>query len=100
MMPRKPSAVREAAPVQVYLDREGQDRLERLAAQLELSKSEVLRRGLDALERAVSDPSAHPALRLIGMAEGSAGRGLPDPAREHDRVLADEEERAWGRRAR
>ena len=99
MMPRKRPAVKEAAPVQVYLGREEQDRLERLVDQLGLSKSEVLRRGLDALERSVSDPSSHPALRLIGLAEGP-DRGKADPAREHDQVLSDDEERSWGRRAR
>lgn len=88
--------VSEAAPVQVYLGREGQSRLERLTAQLDTTKSEILRRGLMALERELLDPAAHPALRLIGIASSeSAGASTADPARDHDRVLADDEEAAW-----
>ncbi len=41
---------RVAEPVQVYLDRPDRERLDRLAAQLEATKSDVLRRGLEALE--------------------------------------------------
>ncbi|NJD20706.1 MAG: ribbon-helix-helix protein, CopG family, partial [Gemmatimonadetes bacterium] len=89
--PATPSRVRE--PVQVYLDAADLERLERLRRQLEASKSDVLRRGLEALERELLDPERHPALRIIGI----VGRGTvppregPDPAREHDRVLADAE---------
>lgn len=46
--PKKPARVAE--PVQVYLDRPYRERLERLAASLGATKSDVLRRGLDALE--------------------------------------------------
>lgn len=98
-MPRR-RLVKEAAPVQVYLDTGDQARLERLAGQLEVSKSDVLRRGLEALERAITDPATHPALQLIGIGNEQPARGQRDPAREHDRVLADLEERSWGRRAR
>lgn len=88
--------VSEAAPVQVYLGREGQERLDRLTAQLETTKSEILRRGLMALERELLDPNAHPALRLIGIASGeSAGAGDDNAARDHDRLLVDGEEAAW-----
>jgi hypothetical protein len=88
--------VSEAAPVQVYLGREGQSRLDRLTAQLDTTKSEILRRGLMALERELLDPGAHPALRLIGIASSELGRaGDDDPARDHDRVLADDEEASW-----
>lgn len=41
---------RVAEPVQVYLDRADRERLERLAARLDATKSDVLRRGLEALE--------------------------------------------------
>lgn len=41
---------RVAEPVQVYLDTEQRDQLERLSASLGLSRSDVLRRGLAALE--------------------------------------------------
>lgn len=87
--------VSEAAPVQVYLGREGQEQLERLTAQLDTTKSEILRRGLMALERELLDPRAHPALRLIGIAsDESAGVSDDDAAREHDRLLAESEEAA------
>ena len=43
---------RVGAPVQVYLDAGDRERLERLAAQLDATKSEVLRRGLSALDAA------------------------------------------------
>jgi NurA-like 5'-3' nuclease len=46
--PARPARVAE--PVQVYLDPAQRATLERLAAQLGATKSDVLRRGLDALE--------------------------------------------------
>src|SRR5205823_6646154 len=90
---------RVADPVQVYLEPADHARLERLARQLDTTKSEVLRRGVDALERQLLDPASHPALRLIGLAD----RERPDApsldaAVEHDRALADAEEAAWTRR--
>lgn len=90
-----PARVRE--PVQVYLEAGDLDRLDRLRRQLAASKSDVLRRGLEALERDLLDPERHPALRIIGMlgdGPAAAPEG-PDPAREHDRVLADGEEASW-----
>lgn len=88
--------VREAAPIQVYLSQDEQQRLDRLAEQLDASKSDVLRRALLALEREVLDPAVHPALRLIGItgAEPEPRRSY-DVAREHDRALADDEEASW-----
>ena len=53
---RRPSG-RVAEPVQVYLDRADRERLERLAARLEATKSDVLRRGLTALESQVRQPA-------------------------------------------
>jgi hypothetical protein len=47
---RKRRPRRVAEPVQVYLDPPDRERLERLAAQLEVTKSDVLRQGLAALE--------------------------------------------------
>ena len=82
------SAASETAPVQVYLDRQGRARLDRLATRMATSKSEVLRRGLLALEREVTAPGAHPALRLIGAATGELTGRAYDVAREHDRYLA------------
>ena len=54
---------RVAEPVQVYLDRPDRERLDRLATQLEATKSDVLRRGLEALEsltRRATGPAATP----------------------------------------
>lgn len=54
---RSPSR-RVAEPVQVYLDRADRERLERLAAELDATKSDVLRRGLEALESRLRRPTA------------------------------------------
>jgi hypothetical protein len=89
---RKASTVRE--PVQVYLDAPDQERLERLTSRLDSTKSDVLRRGLQALEQQLSDPSAHPALRIAGILDLSHA-GAADAAREHDRLLAEAEESSW-----
>ena len=43
-------APRVGEPVQVYLTVPDRERLERLAAELDATKSDVLRRGLEALE--------------------------------------------------
>lgn len=92
---RPADRVRE--PVQVYLDSADRDRLERLREQLGATKSEALRRGLAALEREITDPERHPALRIIGIAGAvtAAARRSYDVAREHDRFLADGEEASW-----
>ena len=91
---RRPARVAE--PVQVYLERPDAERLGRLASQLSASKSDVLRQGLEALERQLTDPATHPALRVIGIAGVEA---LPrigyDVAREHDRYLAESEIASW-----
>lgn len=91
-------SARVAEPVQVYLQPDEQDRLARLTDRLDTSKSDVLRRGLEALERELADPTAHPVLRLIGIGESARSADhdeAVDPAREHDRVLADAEEGSW-----
>lgn len=78
-------------PVQVYLDAPDRDRLDWLTAELGATKSAVLRRALEALERDLTDPEAHPLLRIIGIGAGNRGPGRDyDPAVEHDRVLAEE----------
>jgi Arc/MetJ-type ribon-helix-helix transcriptional regulator len=88
--------VREAAPLQVYLIADERDRLERLADQLDASKSDVVRRGLLALERELLSPASHPALRLIGIADAEiAGTTEADAARDHDQVIAEAEEASW-----
>lgn len=87
---------RVAEPVQVYLDPPDRARLERLAQQLDTTKSDVLRRGLEAFERELLDPATHPALRLIGLADAERPDAPPiDVAVEHDRALAEGEERGW-----
>jgi hypothetical protein len=85
---RKPGRVSE--PVQVYLAQEDRATLQRLAEQLGLSMSDVIRRALSVLEQNVMDPKNHPALRLIGVIDSPDMTPLPyDPAAEHDRFLAD-----------
>jgi len=98
--PATPKPPRVSEPVQVYLHRPDQDRLKRLTERLGTNKSDVLRRGLEALERQVTDPADHPVLRIIGLgsSEVQSNTELPgtmDPAREHDRVLADSEVESW-----
>ncbi|WP_310569976.1 hypothetical protein [Gemmatimonas sp.] len=91
--PRKSKRVGE--PAQVYLTDADQARLERLTAQLGASKSDVLRRGLEALELQHMEPSAHPTLRLIGLVSDGDEPEAVDAAREHDRLLAQSEEASW-----
>ena len=91
----KKSQARSARePVQVYLDAPEQKRLERLTEELDATKSDVLRRGLVALERELFDPAHHPALQIIGIVDVDRGRDSDfDVAREHDRYLADLQDR-------
>lgn len=88
---------RVAEPVQVYLHPSDRDRLARLTDKLATSKSDVLRRGLEALEREVSDPAAHPALKLVGLGASDPEASPLDAARDHDAALADAEVRSWVR---
>ena len=90
----KSRAKRVREPVQVYLDTPEQERLERLTEEMDTTKSDVLRRGLEALERELFDPEHHPALQIIGIAAvGQGGEGDIDVARDHDRYLAGLEDR-------
>ena len=84
---RKNTATKPARePAQVYLDSSEQKRLERLTAQLDTTKSDVLRRGLEALEREFLDPERHPALQIIGIADVDLDPDSDfDVAKEHDR---------------
>ncbi len=92
---RRPKRVAE--PVQVYLDASERARLDRLTAWMDASKSEVIRRGLEALEQQYSDPAAHPALRIIGLASAEPGAESDlDVALDHDRFLAESEIESWG----
>jgi Arc/MetJ-type ribon-helix-helix transcriptional regulator len=91
----KPPRKRAGEPVQVYLTEADQARLERLTAQVGASKSDVLRRGLEALELQHLQPAAHPALRLIGLVDAADHADGEDVARDHDRILAESEDASW-----
>jgi hypothetical protein len=56
----KPRRGRAAEPVQVYLAPADRERLERLAAELDATKSDVLRQGLLALEAQTRHTAAGP----------------------------------------
>ena len=87
---RKPGV---AEPVQVYLDRPDHALLNDLVAQIGSNKSDILRRGLAALERELGDPAQHPALGIIGIADAESAKPAGyDVAREHDRYFADLED--------
>ena len=88
--------------IQVYLRPAERNRLERLTARLGASKSGVVRRGLEALERQLTDPHQHPALGIVGIVpEGAAQPGRStDVARLHDDVLSEDEIASWPRRPR
>jgi hypothetical protein len=93
---------RVAEPVQVYLHSPERERLDRLVQRLDTTKSDVLRRALAALDRELSDPTTHPALRIIGIAADFPRLTPPDgrTAVAHDRFLADNEVASWPRRKR
>lgn len=89
-----------AEPVQVYLAPAEHARLDRLVAHLDATKSDVIRRALEALEREVVDPARNPVLQLIGIADHvrSSDAGY-DVAVEHDRFLAESEIASWSKPA-
>ena len=82
---------RVSEPVQVYLSRTEAGQLNRLAVALDATKSDVLRRGLDALERQLSDPGQHPLERIMAMDADDMSPARYDVAREHDRFFAESE---------
>ncbi len=87
---------RAAEPVQVYLAPAESARLDRLVAHLDATKSDVIRQALAALERETLDPASHPALGLIGIADGIPSPDIGyDVAVEHDRFLAESEVESW-----
>ena len=90
----RPFGRRVSEPVQVYLRPRERDRLERLTAKLDTTKSDVLRRGLEALEGQLSDPERHPALDIIGIVSTADDPGI-DVARDHDEYLAATETASW-----
>ena len=93
----KPPRRRVSEPVQVYLRPRERDRLERLTAKLDTTKSDVLRRGLEALESQLSDPGHHPSLDIIGIVSTTDDPGI-DVARDHDEYLAATEIASWSDR--
>jgi hypothetical protein len=70
---KKPPA-RVAEPVQVYLQSADRDRLDRLTDRLAATKSDVLRRGLEALEAQTAAATTGSAERVV--LPKFAGRGL------------------------
>jgi hypothetical protein len=92
---RRKAALRPAEPVQVYLKADELGRLNRLTERLGATKSDVLRQGLEALERQLTDPATHPALGIIGLTRSQVRAPVVDAAREHDALLADFEVDSW-----
>ena len=89
---RDPDRVRE--PVQVYLDRQDRDLLEKLVESTGLPRTELIRRGLRAL--AADTLIAHPPGRSMESLIGAFGDAPDDPAdlsERHDFYLAQALER-------
>ncbi len=86
-------AARVAEPVQVYLERPDRERLERLADALDATKSDVLRRGLEALEsltrRRAAAGAAPVALPVFGGQGLLPGVDLDDSASLLDLIDGD-----------
>ncbi len=78
-----PSSVRE--PIQVYLTRRERAALERLARQMGVSRSEVLRRGLSALATGAVEIGHDPMDAMVGAFDQTAAPS--DLAEGHDRHL-------------
>jgi Arc/MetJ-type ribon-helix-helix transcriptional regulator len=90
---KSPKTPRVAEPVQVYLDRADHSLLEQLTGLTGTTKSDVVRRGLSALERELTSPDHHPALSVIGIAGAESAPPIDyDVAREHDRWFAELED--------
>ncbi len=82
---------RVAEPVQVYLDQPDRERLERLTSHLDATKSDVLRRGLEALESLyrkppTSAPAGQVELPTFGGTGLQPGIDLDDSASLLDRM--------------
>jgi hypothetical protein len=89
MTKRRPKTVRE--PLQVYLSHEERDQLDRVAALLNVSRAEVLRRGIDAVAREAYADVRDPLDDLVGRFDSpSAPRDLAD---RHDEYLSEDLER-------
>lgn len=88
-----PRQVRE--PIQVYLDRAERGRLDRLARDLGLSRAEVLRRGLESLERHEAKSFYEAFEPLIGAFDNPDAP--TDLSVNHDEYLAQDLEQEWHR---
>jgi hypothetical protein len=80
---RRQSIVRE--PVQVYLDADDRDLLNRLAEEVGLSKAEILRRGMRSFAR--EQGGASPMLKFV--TESVKGEWPEAVAEKHDEILAE-----------
>jgi hypothetical protein len=80
------SSRRVREPIQVYLDRVERASLDRLARELEVSRAEVLRRGLEALGRERRVTVYDALAPLVGSVD--APRAPDDLAERHDEHLA------------
>jgi len=72
----KKRPARVAEPVQVYLDPPDRERLDRLSAHLGTTKSDVLRRGLEALEAQTAAAAGRRGDR-VSLPTFAGGRLLP-----------------------
>lgn len=90
---KKPMMVRE--PIQIYLDRAERQQLDGLAKELDVSRGEVLRRGLEAL-RASKPKTFYEAFEpLIGSMDSP---DLPtDLSKNFKKYYADDLEKKWKR---
>jgi len=83
-MARKKTPTRVREPIQIYMDSDERRLLDRMAAQIEVSRAEVLRRGLRSFAREQS-PETSPMLAFM---HDMTGADWPaDIGRDHDAYL-------------
>ncbi len=71
--------------MQFYLDTEVSRKLDILAERMNVSKAELIRRGITLLLQQSQTAEDDPLLKIIGIGEGEPGK----VSKEHDRYLAD-----------
>lgn len=83
-------------PIQVYIDYETDAGLSLVADRMNISKAEVIRRGLEEyLPRAIP-PEKDPLMEMIEQLPGEPGHEVPmDGAENHDFYLAKWEREGW-----
>jgi len=90
---KKPMMVRE--PIQIYLDRAERQQLDVLARELDVSRGEVLRRGLEALRNSKPKNFYEAFEPLIGSMDGP---DLPtDLSRNFKKYYVEALEKKWKR---